>query len=244
MKGFVLPIIFARLDSRRLPGKVLEPVLGGRSIIEELLQQVRIMRATIPELGAPLVATTNRQVDLPIVQMVSARGVKVHTGHILPLQRVAGIAESNPQCWLWRLNADSPLLLSSLIARAVKLVSAGPSELKAVTNLFERTFPYGVSLEMFSAAMISQIDVEQATAEECEHLSPLVQRLQPSEVRGVVAGDLGLPRYDPSVRLTIDTEEDATFFSSLWDEPDFLRTGPGSRERIDYAYRRRLSNAI
>jgi spore coat polysaccharide biosynthesis protein SpsF (cytidylyltransferase family) len=170
-------------------------------------------------------------------------GVDVLAGHLLPLMRLRDIAANHSQGWLWRLNADSPLILQPLIEKAAGELAVINDEVQVMTNLAERSFPYGVSLEMFRAGMIIQIDLEKASPEEGEHLTPLMQRLPPQSIRGIVASDLGLADFDSSVRLTIDDAADAAFFGSLWDDPDFQSTRPGSVERVEYAYRRRLSNA-
>lgn len=240
MDGQIVPVIFARADSQRLPGKVLKPVLAGRSIVEELLQQLSCIASQVPIMAPPVIATTDRPADEPIVRAASEYGVAVKTGHLMPLMRLREIAEVNPESWLWRVNADSPLLLSLLIRYAADAIAAADADVKLITNLVERSFPYGVSLEMFRASMIAEINLGQSTEDECEHLSPLVWTLQSHEVCNVVAGDIGLSSFDPTVRLTIDLAEDARFFSSLWDDPEFQKNDPGSVERVDCAYRRRL----
>lgn len=243
MNSCIVPVIFARLDSRRLPGKVLQPLLGGRSVVEELLEQLRGLVGRIPQVARPVIATTTRSVDEPLVRAGSAMKATVVTGHLSPLMRLREISLANPEGWLWRLNADSPLILEPLIERAAEELAALDGGVQVITNLVERSFPYGVSLEMFRADMIMRINADKVTPEESEHLTPIVQRFPPESIRGITAGDLGLPRFDPRIRLTIDDAEDAAFFSSLWDDPDFQGTIPGSLERVEYAYRKRLSNA-
>ncbi|NWO06300.1 MAG: hypothetical protein HLX50_11565 [Alteromonadaceae bacterium] len=242
MSSRIVPVIFARLDSRRLPGKVLEPLLGGKSIIEELLAQVAALVQKRAEFSPPIVATTDRAVDEPIVRAAAAMGVDVVRGDSLPLVRLAEVARLYPQDWLWRLNADSPLLLQALIEKA----AASPAledGTAMITNLIERSFPYGVSLEMYRADTILGIDTDKATAQEREHITPIVKNVPLGAVKNIVADDLGLSRFAPDVRLTVDTEEDAIFFRSLWKDSEFRGTHPGSVERVECAYRKRLLNA-
>lgn len=235
--------MLARLDSRRLPGKVLRPLLGEKTIIDALLGQLGSIVQRIPSVGAPVIATTDRLVDEPIVCAGSAWSVTVARGHLLPCLRLRDIACVHPEDWLWRLNADSPLILESLVEFAAKQLSTLDEGIQVITNLVERSFPYGVSLEMFRADMIMGIDAEAATSEELEHVTPIVQQLAPGRVRGIAANDLGLKPFDSRVRLTIDDAEDAEFFGLLWNDPAFQRTTPGSVERVEYAYRKRLANA-
>lgn len=243
VSAVIIPVIFARLDSRRLPGKVLEPLLDGKCIIDELLVQLGMLAKQVPCVAEPVIATTSRTVDEPVVHRARLKGITAITDHFAPLKRLRVIAATNPHCWLWRVNADSPLLLQPLIEYAAAQLSIVDDQVQVITNLVDRSFPYGVSLEMFRAAMINAINMDQATQEQLEHITPVTQQLLPSAIRGVTANDLGLSRFDPSVRLTIDDVTDAGFFRALWADPDFQRTRPGSVERVDYAYKRRLSGA-
>jgi spore coat polysaccharide biosynthesis protein SpsF len=240
----IVPVIFARLDSQRLPGKVLKPLLNGKTIVEELVVQLRYVGKQVPSVAAPVIATTNRSVDEPIVSAASALDTTVSRGHLLPLIRLREISTIEPEDWLWRLNADSPLILQRLIERAAAEVPVLDDGVKIITNLVERSFPYGVSLEMFRADMIMGIEAKRATSGELEHLTPITQRLPPEGIRSIVADDLGLSPFDTRVRLTIDDAEDAAFFGSLWDDPWFQKTRTGSVERVEYAYQKRVEYLI
>jgi len=239
----IIPVIFARFDSQRLPGKVLEPLLEGHCIIDELLDQLGKLSEQISGITEPVIATTCRPVDEPVVHKARLAGVTAIASHLLPLQRLRVIAAANPLCWLWRVNADSPLLLQPLIEHAAAQLSVAGEKVQVITNLVERSFPYGVSLEMFQAAMINAIPMDHATPDQLEHITPVMKQLPAELVCGVTASNLGLPWFDPAVKLTIDSATDAEFFRSLWNTPDFKRTRPGSLERVDYAYQRRLSGA-
>lgn len=241
MSASIIPVIFARLDSRRLPGKVLEPLLGGQCVIDELLVQLGRMAEQVPCVIEPIIATTSRAVDEPLVHKARLAGVAAVTDHFAPLKRLSAIAAAHPQCWLWRVNADSPLLLQPLIEFAAAQLQGMDDQVHVITNLVDRSFPYGVSLEMFRAAMINAVNLDQATPEQLEHITPVTQQLPSRAVFGVTAGDLDLARFDPGVRLTIDDATDAGFFRALWTDPDFQRTRPGSVERVNYAYNRRRS---
>jgi len=239
----IVPLIFARLDSQRLPGKVVRPLLGGKSIIEELLVQLNRIASKVPGVANPVIATTSRVDDKPLVSLAHRKGVDVISGEILPLQRLQGVAAADSEAWLWRVNADSPLLLQALIARAAAELSDVGEHVQLITNLVERSFPYGVSLEMYRASMIAGINLAEATDEELEHITPVMQRLPPASIKAITAENLGLSNFNSAVRLTVDNEDDAVFFRSLWSDPYFQKTCPGSLERLDYAYRKRIADA-
>lgn len=239
----IIPVIFARLDSSRLPGKVLEPLLGENCVIDELLDQLGSIAAHVPFVSKPIIATTFRAVDEPVLRKAEFKGISAIADELAPLKRLRAIADANPGCWLWRVNADSPLLLEPLIAFAAGQLSRLDDQVQIITNLVDRSFPYGVSLELFRAGMISALNMNQATQDQLEHVTPIMQQFPPEAVFGVTTEDLDLSRFDPAIRLTIDDATDATFFRSLWADPGFQRTRPGSLERVDYAYKRRLFSA-
>lgn len=239
----IIPVIFARLDSRRLPGKVLDPLLQENCVIDELLDQLARIAAHVPAVTEPVIATTGRMVDEPVVRKARSKGVTAITSHFAPLKRLRTIAAANPHDWLWRVNADSPLLLEPLIEYAAGRLLTVDDQVQIITNLVDRSFPYGISLELFRAGMINSINTDQATQEQLEHITPVMQQLLSRAVQGVTADELGLSRFDSSVRLTIDDATDAEFFRLLWADHDFQKTRPCSVERVDYAYKRRLAGA-
>ena len=205
--------------------------------------QLNLIASKVPCVANPVIATTSRVDDKPIVSWAQREGVDVIGGEFLPLERLQGVAAADSEAWLWRVNADSPLILQALIGRAAAELSAGGEHVQLITNLVERSFPYGVSLEMYRASMIAGINLAEATDEELEHITPIMQRLPPASIRAITAENLGLLNFNSAVRLTVDNEEDAVFFSSLWNDPYFQKTCPGSLERIDYAYRKRMADA-
>ena len=182
MKQSVIPVVLARMDSRRMPGKVMRPLLDGHSVIDRVIEQVGLIARTVDGIEDPLIATTPRVVDEPIVRASETWGVQAFAGPLLPLLRMRAIAQEREDSWLWRLNADSPLLLEPLIEYAVsKLPELGGSYC-AVTNLLARTFPYGVSLELYRADWLGKIDETLFTEAEKEHINSFAEKKYPKAV--------------------------------------------------------------
>ena len=236
----ILPVIFARADSTRLPGKVLAPILAQQSVIQHLIEQVNILVKDIGEMDAPIIATTNRVEDNVIAHFAETQGVAVYRGDLLPTSRLCEVAHTNDATWLWRLNADSPMLLFPLIKEAVAMLRNSADTLKIVTNLIHRTFPYGVSLEMFCQKWLQSLYDEELNEEELEHITPIRKKLHGSVIGDIEANDIRIPNFNPSVRLTIDEQEDADFFNSLWRNNVFNALDIGSIERVTFAYKERI----
>ena len=235
----ILPVILARADSARLPGKVLLPILDGSTLISSIIEQVNTLTALSQCIADAVVASTERPEDDKIEEFCLQQNTSLFRDSYFPLKRLCNLAQKNPGAWLWRLNADSPLILIPLIQHVVSILPKLENTKKLVTNLSNRSFPYGVSLEMYRADWLSGLDQPDFSALEIEHITPLCERLDKQNIYSVEASDLGLTAFDPTVRLTIDTQQDAEFFKALWQSSVFKNTEVGSAERINFAYNER-----
>ena len=236
----ILPVVLARADSNRLPGKVLSPILSGHSVIDYINTQVIALTKDIDGMAKPVIATSIRPVDDVIEHYGEENGISVYRGALSPMQRMCEVANSNGDTWLWRLNADSPLILFPLIKHVAARLNDIDKATLLITNLRKRTFPYGISLEMYYAEWLRELFNNKHTEEEKEHITPIYKRLNSNNICNIEANDLSIQDFDSSVRLTIDYEEDADFFGALWMHRAFDNTQAGSLERINMAYKERI----
>jgi len=203
--GAVIP---CRLDSTRLPGKVLRRV-RGRTLLDRVLDRCR----GVTGLDLMVVATTDRAVDDPIADHAAAQGVPVYRGRLDDVaQRLIGAARAHDLDWIARVNADSPFVDPRLLEAAIVTVRAGSVDF--VTNLHPRTFPYGVSVELVRTQVYEQMVELREASEERDHptqvLYRLAHRLRVRRIHkpGPPAGHL---------RLTIDAPGDLEWFGRMLD---------------------------
>ena len=203
--GAVIP---CRLDSTRLPGKVLRRV-RGRTLLDRVLDRCR----GVTGLDLMVVATTDRAVDDPIADHAAAQGVPVYRGRLDDVaQRLLGAARAHDLDWIARVNADSPFVDPPLLDVAIATVRAGSVDF--VTNLHPRTFPYGVSVELVRTQVYEQLVELREASEERDHptqvLYRLAHRLRVRRIHkpGPPAGHL---------RLTIDAPGDLEWFGRMLD---------------------------
>ena len=203
--GAVIP---CRLDSTRLPGKVLRRV-RGRTLLDRVLDRCR----GVTGLDLMVVATTDRAVDDPIADHAAAQGVPVYRGRLDDVaQRLLGAARAHDLDWIARVNADSPFVDPRLLKAAIVTVRAGSVDF--VTNLHPRTFPYGVSVELVRTQVFEQLVELREASEERDHptqvLYRLAHRLRVRRIHkpGPPAGHL---------RLTIDAPGDLEWFGRMLD---------------------------
>ncbi len=202
-------VILARMDSRRLPGKVLVDI-HGRSLLSYVAERVR--RAP---LASVIIATSSRAIDDPITTAAAALDIAVYRGSTEDVAtRMLEAARNQRFDWFVRINADSPFFDPNLIAQGVECVVA--RELDFVTNLLPRTFPYGVALELVRTEIFAELIERDKRLEAREHPMMAVY----GQLNTITWENIADPSAEPNgettkVRMTIDTPEDLTAFTAF-----------------------------
>jgi spore coat polysaccharide biosynthesis protein SpsF len=200
----LLCVVQARTGSTRLPGKVLMDV-AGRPMLRFMLDRLAGLR--VDEL---VVATSTLARDDAVVEIAAAAGLPVCRGDEGDvLSRFAGALDQHPSDHVIRLTADCPLSDPSV----VEMVIARHLESGAdyTSNVFPRTFPRGLDVEMVRAPALRVAATEAASPAEREHVTPFLYR-RPRRFR------LANVRYRESLgreRWTVDTEQDLVFVRDI-----------------------------
>jgi len=218
-------VVFARLDSSRLPGKALLPI-AGKLLID------RVISRSLKTPGSPsvVVATSDRPTDDPLAHHVESQGVSVFRG---AAQDVAGRALACAEaCGLERfvrISGDSPFIASDVIAACLTQSREGGADL--VTNVFPRGYPVGVSVEAITTAAMRRIVDEIEDPEDREHVTRYAYR----ESGRFRIENLAPPdgRY-AGVSLAVDTPRDhqraCWIFETHGDDPDLDTAVAAARE--------------
>lgn len=174
-------VIFARMDSSRLPGKALAD-LGGAPVLARVLVRARraglnlapVIAPVIAPIVAPIVATSSRSVDDGVAELAQRAGADVFRGAADDvLGRAAACARAHDLDALIRISGDSPFIDPALIRRAADIWLAEP-DLDLVTNVHPRTYPPGVSVEVISRALLERLDAAVTDAALREHVTRAV----------------------------------------------------------------------
>lgn len=202
-----LIIVQARMTSTRLPGKVLLP-LAGEPMLTRLIERLRRVRRA----DGIVVATSTNATDDPIAALCAQLGVPCHRGseHDV-LSRYADAARVHGADVVVRITSDCPLIDPALIDQTIAAFDEGGSDY--VSNMLPPTWPYGMAVEVFSAAALAQAHAEATQAAEREHVTPFLY-WHPERYRlRNVASPLDLSHH----RWTVDTPEDYALVSRLFD---------------------------
>lgn len=201
----------ARMSSGRFPGKMLHSV-ANRPLIDWVLDRVTLAAG----LECVVLATSTEPSDDVLAEHVSNRGYRVFRG---ALDSVAGRFQAclreYPAEWMVRICGDSPLLDPGLITG---LASHCRPEWDLVTNVEQRTFPPGQSVEFINARAFAAIDTMSLSDQEREHLTQ-VYYMNPGRYR-----ILNVAATDPSWRgqsYVVDTEDDLAAIEPLLRSGEF-----------------------
>lgn len=214
MRADTAAFIYARSDSRRLPGKIFSEI-GGRKVLD-----IVHARASRLNVGKLVVLTTCRSVDDSIAAHCASKGYECFRGHPADLVRrtVKSINAYNPGL-IVRVNGDCPFFEPSLVNKALAYME-GENGPDMVSNIVSRSFPYGVSVECVNADAYLRHAGSASTAERehvTSHLYRLTKCLLMYSMRDT-GGD------HSNIRLTLDTPEDAKVLKQVCSGHDVVFT--------------------
>ena len=211
-------ILQARATSTRLPGKVLEPVLGRPMLARQI---ERIQAAS--RLDALVVATSDQGSDDPIATLCAGLGVECHRGSLDDvLDRFHGAAGPVRPSHVMRLTGDCPLTDPEVLDALVGLHLDGDFDYSSNTQ--QRTFPHGLDAEIFTLALLERAWREARSPYEREHVTPFMYAPPTGARQGVLLDAVDRSR----MRWTVDYPEDLEFvrgvFGALYPaKPAFTR---------------------
>jgi spore coat polysaccharide biosynthesis protein SpsF len=195
----VVIIVQARMGSTRLPGKVLKPI-AGRPMLSyqiERLRRVKLARRVV-------VATSDGKADDDIAKFCAAHDIDCTRGseHDV-LARFCDAAQQFNASTIVRVTADCPLIDPDLIDRAISTF-LGSNQPDYLSNMLEPSWPYGMAVEVMTAAALHQANREAQDAAEREHVTPFIY-WRPERYRlESLTMTPNLSRH----RWTVDTPED------------------------------------
>ena len=197
-------LIFARYNSSRLPGKVLFK-LGDETIIGTCVRKLRKL-----EVIRPIVATSSEPTDDPIAEWCRTNGVDCFRGSLDNVAaRAADCLRQFPCDAFFRINADSPFMFGELLQEAMIRFERHTPDM--VSNIVERSFPYGIAVELIKAqTFLNRVAFFQN--EENEHITTYFYRRKDLFKIELIKNSVDLSGY----RLVLDTHEDWARIQTLF----------------------------
>ena len=167
----VAVIVQARTSSRRLPGKVLEPLAGAPAILRMMERVARVRGAAFYA-----VATSDQPSDDRLAGLLEDNGIPVVRGPLDDVLRRFLLAVPAEFEVVVRLTGDCPLVDPELVDRHIELFLQGRPWVQYATNALERTQPDGLDVEVVERALLAEADRSATTPYDREHVLPWVRR--------------------------------------------------------------------
>lgn len=195
----VVCITQARINSYRLPAKVLRPI-AGKPMLRWHLDRLKLAR----RIDQIVVATTPEPAADAIVEIAEQAGVLVFRGSEQDvLERFFGAAALAGAATVVRVTSDCPVIDPALVDRAIALYESAGEECH-YASLDVSTFPRGLDCEVFSREALDEAHREATLKEDREHVTPFIRR----HVERYAARFLSTTPLEQTYRWTVDTPED------------------------------------
>lgn len=206
-----IAVIQARMQSSRLPRKVLRD-LCGEPVLWRIIERVQRCR----RINGLIVATTANNADNEIALLCRDKNIPCFRGSeedVLSrfIQAFESVSEFSDEDCIVRLTADDPFKDPDVIDEAIGLMENGDYDY--VSNTITPSYPEGVDVEIVRVSALRQADREAALPSEREHVTPFIWK-QPQRFRlhnFSRTPDLSFMRW------TLDTPEDWAFVQAVYE---------------------------
>ena len=205
----IIAIIQARVGSTRLPGKVLEDIVG-----QPMLARVVNRTRRAKTLNSVVVATTTQPADEAIVSVCQKQGWPFFRGSEEDvLDRYYQAALAFKADIIVRITSDCPLIEPEIIDKVVDEFLCDYPAVDYVSNNITRTFPQGLDVEAIGFDALKKAWQEDDSPVWREHVTPYIWRHPDKFKTRNIADDTDYSH----MRWTVDTIEDLTFVRKIYD---------------------------
>ena len=165
-------LIFIRSSSKRLPGKCFEEI-DGLIMLERICNNLKAQRVMDNDI---YLCTSNSKDDQEIAQIAQEIGIEVVQGSLEnPVLRYFKNRERFiGYKYIARINGDSPFYESRIAIDAMKLCEERRLDPDVISNILERRFPSGMSIEIYLKHYLDAVLDQHSALRYIEHMSDLV----------------------------------------------------------------------
>ncbi len=203
----VTAILQARTSSKRLPNKVLLPILG-KPMLE--LQLERTLKAT--QIDTLVVATSNQASDDFILQLCKKLNIKCFRGSLNDvLERFYQAAQCYAGEHVVRMTADCPVIDPKVIDEVIKLHIKSGADYSSNTQ--PPSFPDGLDVEVMRFSALKEAWQNAKLPSQREHVTPYIV-----QHKGFKKANLQAPTDLSAYRLTVDEQADFDLISFIYQQ--------------------------
>ena len=206
----VMVIVQARMNSSRLPGKVLMPVLG-RSLLA--IQLERLQACSLVQ--GIVIATTQNPCDDGLADLARSSGVFCFRGDENDvLGRYYGAAKLFGAEVVVRVTADCPLIDPRIVDRVIRYYLDHADRFDYVSNVIKRTYPRGLDTEVVPFTVLEKLVGMELEPRYREHVTAYLYQ-HPAKFR---LGSVGYSQDASGHRWTVDTPQDFELIRRMLEE--------------------------
>jgi spore coat polysaccharide biosynthesis protein SpsF len=203
----VLMVIQARMNSSRLPGKVLKCV-NGKPLLA--YQVERLLR--VKNIDKLVIATTKHSNDDPIVELCKENGITCFRGDENDvLFRYYEVAKAQSAQTIVRITGDCPLIDPNIVGEVIERYLDERPKYDYVSNIQKRSFPRGMDTEIFSMEVLEKTHQTASSKYDREHVTPYMYHEHSSFSIDNVSAEENYSHF----RWTLDTQEDFQFIKKI-----------------------------
>lgn len=213
----IIAIIQARMQSTRLPGKVLMPMpfAGDTSILGQIVNQLRKSKLV----STIVIATSKCKADDEIASFCEKNHVLVYRGDEDDVHsRFFDILKNSDYNIAVRVTGDNPIIDYEYLEIVLQNHIETHSDYSFTTDL-----PIGMNFEVFNVRAFLSLSTKKLSFEEKEHVT-LRFKSDNTFNKNLIKIDTG---FQQKIRVTIDYPSDYLMVSSLFDLSKKVGIEPG-----------------
>lgn len=204
----VIAIIQARLNSTRLPNKVLKKI-NNKTILEIIVDRVSKSKYIDKIVIATSVAEGDDKLCEFIQNNLSCDIVRGSLNNVL--ERFYKVSDRYKSKYIVRITADDPFKDPLLIDKCIETI-LNDSAIDYCSNTMVPTYPEGLDVEVFKTSALNKAYKEASLLSEKEHVTPYIWKNKNIFKTFNVTNDENLSNW----RWTVDKPEDFTFATEIY----------------------------
>lgn len=203
----ILGIIQARMNSTRLPGKVMLEI-SGKPLLDHI-----ITRCSISNIHEIVVATTTNTSDDIIEIYCNSKNILIYRGEEENvLKRFYDCAKKTTCDIIVRITSDDPFKDPDIINIAIKKLVE--NDFDYVSNTIQPTYPEGIDIEVFTFNALEKAFQNATLDSEKEHVTPYIWK----NTKLFKTYNFKCKEDLSKLRWTIDNNKDIEFAREIYKE--------------------------
>jgi len=200
----VIAIVQARVNSTRLPSKILLPI-NGIPLIELLLNRVGKSKL----INKVILATSKNSINDPLIKISQKLGYNFFKGDEKDvLSRYLSISKKYGAKIIVRITGDCPLVDPAIIDKMIEIYKKNNYDY--ISNTLPPSFPDGLDVEVFSRTSLIKVSKISKSVFQREHVTPAYQN------NNFRTFNYSSNKNLSHIRLTVDEKEDLEVVSKIF----------------------------